>query len=264
MWYVLWVHWVVQNNMFSEEGFARLLAALERLQVSYTLVKVVPFSHDLVPDVQPPERLINVMGTYTLANIARRRGWYPGSFENENFDYQVQASRWPGVMLNEDSLFCRFADVPEQPKPFFIRPVLDTKSFVGTVMDWPAFETWRKGVLALTAEDCPTMTGDTQVMVSPKKEIWSETRVWIVDGRAVTASQYKFGTIKRYSDDVPPAILGFAEALARSWTPSRAYVVDVADTPDDLKVIEVNNLNAAGFYAGDMQKLVAAIEAMVY
>lgn len=36
----------------------------------------------------------------------------------------------------------------------------------------------------------------------------------------------------------------------------------LAETPDGMKVVEVNNLNAAGFYAGDMQKLVAAIEAM--
>ncbi len=259
------MHWVIQSNMFSEEGYARLLTALERLGVEYSVVKVIPFSHDLSPHLAFPKGYpVVVMGTYTLCKIAKDRGWTPGSFDNENFDYQVQACAWPGKMLNDGAWSGRFADVvPLTSRPFFIRPVGDTKEFIGQVMDWPAFAKWREGVLALTPEDQPTVTADTMVMMAPQQEIWSETRVWMVDGRAVTASQYKFGTIKRYTDMVPPAILGFAEALARSWTPSRAFVMDVADTPDGLKVVEVNNHNAAGFYAGDMQKLVAAIEAMV-
>jgi hypothetical protein len=255
------MHWVVQSNMFNEEGFGRLLAALVRMDVPYTCVKVVPFSHELVPDINPSGPVV-IMGTYTLANIARARGWTPGSFDNENFDYWVQSFAWPKAMLNADMWRGRFEDVPERRKPFFIRPLHDTKSFIGQVMDWEQFQKFRAGVLALKPEDQPTVTADTQVLVAHKKEIWSETRVWMVDGKAVTASLYKFGTIKRYDDGVPVAITRFAEELARRWTPSRAYVVDIADTPEGLKVVEVNNLNCAGFYAGDMQKLVAAIEGM--
>ncbi len=259
------MHWVVQSNMFNEEGFARLLDALERLGVPHSLHKTVPFSHELVPDFTPaPGERVMVMGTYTLCNIARARGWTPGSFHDDAaFDYRVQNAAWPFQMLNSGAWYGRFADVvPLTSRPFFIRPVQDTKSFIGQVMDWPSFERWREGVLALTAEDCPTITADTEVMVAPQQEIWSETRVWMVDGRAVTASQYKFGTIKRYSADVPKPILEYAEMLARMWQPARAYVVDVADTQDGLKAVEVNNLNAAGFYAGDMQRLVGAIEGM--
>lgn len=261
------MHWVVQNNMFSEEGFTRLLSALERLGVPHSLVKVVPFSHDLVwVDAAPLDKNIVIMGTYTLAEIARNLGWTPGSFHNENFDYKVQSIHWREAMLNYEARYSRFADVsPYWDRPFFIRPVHDTKSFIGQVMDWPSFKLWREGVLALTPEDQPTIVADTPVMVAPKREIFTETRVWMVDGRAVTASLYKFGTIKRYEERGPRTEeCLFAEDLARRWQPARAYVVDVADTQDGHKVVEVNNFNCAGFYAGDMQRLVAAVENMTW
>jgi len=39
--------------------------------------------------------------------------------------------------------------------------------------------------------------------------------------------------------------------------------MDIADTPDGLKVIEINNINSAGFYDADPQKIIMAIEEMV-
>jgi hypothetical protein len=253
--------------MFSEEGFARLLAALERQEVRQTLVKVVPFSHELVWVDGAPTPLtcksgVMVMGTYTLAEIAHKRGWFPGSFHNENFDYWVQAEHWDREMVNGSAWHGRLADVPDLWQPFFIRPRHDTKSFVGQVMDWNEFSAWRKGVLSLRPEDGATVTGDTLVMVAPKRLILKEYRVWMVDGKAVTASLYKTGTIKRYSDEVDPKVIAYAEGLAQIWQPARAYVVDVFDTSDGLKVGEVNNLNCSGFYAGNMQRLVAAVEMM--
>ena len=281
------MHWIVSNNMFNEEGFARLLAAFERMDVKHTLVKTIPFTNHLLPEIctcpchyremlhieaccdssQVPvtSNQIVVMGTYTLCNIARERGWLPGSFHDEvTFDYELQRKKWPGQMLNDDLRGGKLKKVPEElfAEPMFVRPVHDTKSFIGQIMDLEQFRAFRDGVLALRPEDQPTITGDTEVIIASKKEIWSETRVWMVYGKAVTASQYKFGTLKRYSSEVPPVILEYAEMLAQMWVPAPAFVVDIADTPEGLKAVEVNNFNAAGFYAADMQRLVGAIEAM--
>jgi hypothetical protein len=282
------MHWVVQSNMFSEEGFNRLLSALTRLKCRFSLVKVVPFSHELFsvavndlthdvpdevylenfglyPELPKDGELAVVMGTYTLCEIARKRGWTPGSFHNDNFDYDLQNYYWP--MLNGPGGICRLKDVTRQGvgrASFFIRPVHDSKSFTGQVMDWPKFDEWRTGVLALTAEDQPTVTGDTLCVVAQVREIWREYRLWVVDGQVVTSSLYKFGTLKRYEEGSPPWVLDFARRCISEWTPARAFAMDVAESKDGLKVIEVNNLNAAGFYAGDMQRLVAAIEGMDY
>jgi hypothetical protein len=50
--------------------------------------------------------------------------------------------------------------------------------------------------------------------------------------------------------------------MADLWNPDRAYVLDVFMHADARYVGELNNLNSAGFYAYDVGKMVAAIEAM--
>ncbi|WP_277814114.1 ATP-grasp domain-containing protein [Rhodobacter capsulatus] len=41
-----------------------------------------------------------------------------------------------------------------------------------------------------------------------------------------------------------------------------AYVMDICSTETGLKLLETNCINAAGFYAADVMKLAAAIDAL--
>ena len=85
-----------------------------------------------------------------------------------------------------------------------------------------------------------------------------------MQGEVITASGYKVGSIKRYSppEHVDARITRFARECAAIWSPNDAFVLDVADTADGLEIIEINNLNSAGFYKADMQKLVFALNAL--
>jgi hypothetical protein len=262
------MHWVLQENMFNEEGFQRLCEALVRLGIPHSFHKVVPFVGIITPEPTPAPGPVIVMGTIAMANEARRRGWWPGSFINDNFDFLVQRNAWGAEnLLNGHSVVCRFGEVTwydplwtHADGLFFIRPVDDSKAFVGQVMDWPSFEEWRVRVAELRPEDAPTVTLNTLVQIANTKRINAEYRLWIVNRKVVTSSQYKFGTIKRYSPHVDARFHEFAEALCARWVPADAFVLDLADTDDGIKVVEVNNINSAGFYAGDMQRLVMALE----
>lgn len=253
------MYWVLQDNMFREDGFHALNKALERLELPYSVHKVVPFVGTLIPDVNPDGKVV-VLGSFSLDKEARRKGWVPGSFATPELNYRTEIEQWgTGVMLNEDSCFCAFGEVPFQPRPFFIRPVDDGKSLVGQVIDWGDYTEWRERLVAL--EDTgSTLTLDTPVMVSATKKIWTETRVWIVEGEVVTASEYKRGTRVQYRADVDARILHYAGKLARKWSPAPAFVMDVADTPQGLRILEAGCINSAGFYAADMQRLVIAME----
>jgi hypothetical protein len=102
-------------------------------------------------------------------------------------------------------------------------------------------------------------------VISPLREIAQETRCWIVDRKLVTASVYRRYETVIYESNVDEDVRAFAQSIAEeAWQPHRAYVLDVARVGDQLKVVEVNTLNSAGFYAADMQKLVEAIEAMEF
>ncbi len=41
--------WVVQNNLYNEHGYQAFMAALDRMQSDYIIVKPVPFSDILLP-----------------------------------------------------------------------------------------------------------------------------------------------------------------------------------------------------------------------
>lgn len=260
------MYWLVQSNIFQEENYEHLLATLDRFGLAYSTHRAVPFVGTIEPEpVIPAGMDVIVMGSYALANYARSRGWRPGAF-SDNLDFETQRSQWGERMLNADALVVPFGAVPFQREPFFLRPVLDTKAFTGTVFDWGTYEEWRDRILALEAsgEKDASLRSTDATMLCSRKELWSETRTWIVDGEVVTCSGYKIGTLKRYStpDQVAPAIVAFARECAQLWSPNRAYVLDVAETPGGLRIIEVNNLNSAGWYRCDMQRLVMALEDM--
>lgn len=256
------MHWIIQNNIYNEEGFHSLISTLETLGLPYSIHRCIPFVGTLDPEPQPTQDRVIVMGSYTLAREAIKRGWNPGVFLNGNFNYSLQELNWGNLMINSDHEIHCFAQVPPQEQPFFIRPTLDSKSFTGEVMDWPSFVEWRDRVLKLTPEDNPMIKWDTEVLISSVKEIFAEYRIWIVDKKAVAWSQYKIGTrkLKNYIPDVDPRIREFAEKAAEIWSPHRAYVMDIFETENGLFIGEVNNLNSAGFYAANMGKLIMALE----
>jgi hypothetical protein len=256
------VFWILQNNIYSEDGWTKLVEALERLGISYSVHKCLPFVGTLSPEPQPPPGPVIVMGSYTLARVAQERGWKPGAFVNDNLDYEVQIKHWGDYFLNNNCWVGPVKDVPEQTHPFFIRPTTDSKAFTGYITDWPEFLAWRERLLALRPEDGATMDGDTRVMVGRKYDITREYRTWIVDGRVVTASLYKQGPHKYARPEVDERVINFARNMAMIWEPARAFVLDVFEVNGSLYIGEVNNLNAAGFYAADMQKLVAALDGM--
>jgi hypothetical protein len=251
------MHWVIQSNIFNEKRYQDVLETLERGNIPHTVVKVIPFSHDLEPKPEV-ENPIAVIGSYTLVRIAKKYGWGPGVFLNDNFDFAVWKEAYKGHLLNEDGIILPFKDV-QLTAPTFLRPCEDTKDFVGAVVYPDDFHAWQELVLNCNGA---TLTGETLVCMAEPKNIISEFRFFVIDGEIVTGSQYKWRGQKHEDDVYPRFIREFAEQMVALWQPARGFVIDIAVTDDDIKVVEINNLNSSGFYMSDVSKLVQAIEGM--
>lgn len=258
--------WVVQENIYNESGFGDLMRALDRFCVPHVVVKVVPFSYlesprgKLEPEVDP-QNPVMVFEAYTMGRLARARGWIPGVWMNENFDQSRWG--WAGHLLNCDAVIATVADAVPMYEPFFVRPANDDKSFAGQLMDWDEFADWRGKIMSQPeSERIGTLCPDTRIVIARPKVILREYRFFVVDGEVVTGSLYKIGDTVRSSPDVDPDIMRYARDRVDQWRPDRAFVLDVALTSDGPRVIEANCLNAAGFYACDVQKIVMAVEAM--
>lgn len=264
------MHWIIQDNLYREDGVLRLFETLERLEIPHTVVKVVPFTADLsdaeqiVPPIEMPTGHIMVCGSTTLAKIAQHRGWMPGSFLNANHDYRVWRAHYGDDLLNADAVVCRFDQVEPRWTTMFIRPCEDSKTFSGMITDWLEFAEWRDKVIRLK-ETYTSLDAATMVMYGPLKSIRKEFRFFIVDGEIAGESVYKIGNRVAYQSLVDDGAIAFTRRMIAHWQPARAFVIDVAALDDDrYAVVEINCINSAGFYSIDIAKFVMAIENMKF
>jgi hypothetical protein len=264
------MHWVIQDDLLRYESGLRFLAEhLPRWGIPHSLHRVVPIIGQLIPDISPEGNVI-VIGSYSMRHVAREKGWVPGCFDVGHLQHEDFLVAWKQYMLNADCVVCSLQDAPHHFRdPSFVRPASDTKEFPARVYGREEFMEWCDKVQRMVDTAKPDerldVTMEARLVISPPREIAQETRCWIVDRKLVTASVYRRYETVIHDSDVDEDVRAFAQSIAeRAWQPHRAYVLDVGRVGDQLKVVEINTLNSAGFYAADMQKLVEAIEAMEF
>ena len=258
------MQWVLQDF----EDMRKLAGALQRADLPHSWHKVVPFVGDLHPAPDIPDRDdVILMGSYTLWRYAEREGLSPGVFRIRPFLHEVP---WRPHMLNGAAEVMRLRDVArhlpgDDAQGCFMRPVSDAKEVAGGVRSAGEIREMATKALSLPPEDIPVgaLTPDTEILLAPAARILAEWRLWVVADRVVTWSLYVDGGRVTYRAEIADDALAFAEALVAAnpgYAP--AYVMDVCRTPDGLRLLETNCLNAAGFYAADLDRLVDALEAL--
>lgn len=253
------MRWILQHG----EDMDRLAATLDRLGLSHSMHKVVPFEGRLIPEPEVPDPgAVILFGAYGLWREAEARGWRPGVFRIRPY---LREAAWRPHLLNGDALTMPLRDLPAWAGEgaWFLRPVADGKEVAGRVHDAPAIREIARKVLALPLADLPrgSLRHDTEVMLARPKRIAKEWRLWVVADRVVTWSLYKEGRRITWRAEVDDDVLALADtliALNPGYAP--AYVMDLCRTPDGLRLIETNCLNAAGLYAADPARLVTALE----
>ena len=263
------VHWIVNTCLKREGGYAALIDQLERQSVSYTLVRKPPMAdflvsmedefdangHNIPIMLDKIDGPVFVTGTTSMNAVSKAHGWNPGYISAPSQDECFAA--WDNHMLNREAIMGPINSIKAPEGEFFIRPNMDSKAFAGTTMTGEKFDNWRKDLLNI--KSYTTIPPETEVMIAPLKAIWAEYRCVMVDGRFVTGSRYKTGRIVAYSPDVGQRIIDYANDRLNEWKPRDAVVIDIADTPEGLKVIETNAISSSGFYAIDMNKFVGTI-----
>lgn len=270
------MHWILQDNLFNEQAYQTLLDTLVRFDIPYSIHKVIPFIGELYPEPQLDTNNVICMGSYSLRHAAKKYGWNPGVFDLEPFNFEIQKRHWGEHMLNYDSVVSKFKDAVLTEDYMFIRPIEDSKVFAGKIMNPDEFKAWQHSVVELKEDyGHGDAFGDTLIQVSPLKEIYAEYRFWIVDQKVVSSSLYKRGDKVIYSPIVDNRIHNYVRQILRTkdcqtditlsvdnngWRPHDAFVLDVAETSEGMRVVEINTLNSSGFYACNLTDLVLSLE----
>lgn len=274
--------WVVQGNLATDEGLNTLMKVLREEGYQHSLVKTIPFSNIIVDvnvdinqysegdiphlEIENNKRMVT-MGSYSLALTAKQKGWVPGSFINDNFEFSKWMSGWGSDnLLNgdaiQDSVRNIIAKIPNGQQKIFARPSEDTKSFSGQLFEADNLIYWLNKVAE--SNDRFGLSADTSMIISSAKNIQAEYRLFVVDGFIVTGSLYKVKDLVTTSPVIDQAAIDYAYQMLDIWQPDRAFVLDIAITDNGPKIIEVNNINSSGFYQSDISKIVCSIDKMVF
>ena len=254
--------WIIQDNLFKEEAVSSLIEILDKRDLPYELVKVIPFTDGELspdPDIENGESAI-VVGSGTLNKYAFRKSLMPGAWTNDDFKYTSYIENYGNRMLNYSSVFLSLSEVMdfvEDDEEYFIRPDTDGKVFAGEVLKGIDIIEWFEKILRY---DSPNLDANTIVMISPLQNIYNENRFVVVDGKVITGSQYKLGSQVKYSKDVDQDIYDYAQECVDIWQPADVFVIDIARTDEGLRCIEINNFNSAGWYHCDVAKIVESLE----
>jgi len=251
------MHYIIQNNLFRKEGHAKLIATLNRFDISYELVDVLPFVEDF--EFSTKRKDVFIFGSLKMARLSKKYNFTPGTMITDNHDYEVYSKHYKENLLNYDSRVVKFGDDFEWEYPQqFIRPTLDSKVFTGKVFEkneWSEFKNYH-----LTNGHETSLNIDTHIQVSRPKAITQEVRCWVVNGKVVTQSTYRRGTFLVYDNIVDTDAIEFAQKMVDIFQLADAFTIDVCLTNDEWKIVECGSVSCAGFYDADMQKIIFALE----
>jgi hypothetical protein len=270
--------WVIQENLYAEYGYDVMMLALKRMNINHVIVKPVPNTNKIVLDNieitaentnSLPEAEIDasgkvmVFGGITLNKIASNRDWSPRTYLNDNFEFKVWKKGFGTEnVLNGESLLFKIKNLSSWESPWdqvFIRPTGDAKEFTGRLMGVAELSAWVGHVNKIEDGNFVRLNKNTEVALAGFKHIITESRLFVVDGQVITASYYKRGAKVVYDCLVDDEIITFGQKMVDKWQPAKAFVIDIAQTDKGLKVVEISNINSAGFYACDVHLIMEAL-----
>lgn len=251
--------WFIQGGLDPRHS-RTILEGVAAEGVPHLIIPVVPF------DPEPPQwgpRLagpIIINGSTKFRELAGAAGFRPGAFYDEGrFSYSSLWNRYGDHLLNNTGRLMTVTQFLDLEGPWdeemFVRPMLDSKSINGGV------RTRREWVRLLGAElgygAGPILT--TELIVSRPKVIEAEWRTFIVDGAVVASSRYRLNGHLSLEEGCPEEVRRFATERAAEYAPAPVFALDVAATPDGLRVVETGTFGCAGLYHADPAALVRAV-----
>lgn len=199
----------------------------------------------------------------------RARGWQPGAFcATDAFRcsaWYPRAQRWllhgRYEVLSAEQLVSGpgrvFHGIGAEGEAF-VRPDSPLKPFAGRVVALKD--------VSLAALDHGFYFDDEQlpVVVAPIRSVGQEWRFVVVDRRVVAGSGYLAEGRTAVSQAPDSEAWRFAAEVASELEPPElVYVLDVCDTPEGLRLLELNPFSGADLYGCDLSAVVAEVSAAV-
>lgn len=235
--------WLIQPTKVEENTISYLKNLLNQAGIKYDIV--FPFKGKVLnPDKTEYHYDINetyfVCGSYSLTRYVYKDR-KEAVFSLENYSYEDFINIFgKDNFVNYDAKIIHSNDLVWEEEEYFIRPVDDTKSFNGGIYN------------------SNTFNYNGNIVVAKLKEIHKEHRFFVIDGEIITGSLYKINGSFSTSNIIDEGALNFAKKMIEKFQFS-GFVIDIATLGNEYKIMELNCLNASGFYDINIYKLINSV-----
>tara|TARA_Y100001936_G_scaffold239334_1_gene272239 strand:+ start:2039 stop:2848 length:810 start_codon:yes stop_codon:yes gene_type:complete len=260
--------WVLQSNAINEGDLASLTEALNALGIRVEKLSVVPFSHEPAQPLPVISGPCIAYGSSGLLKVARNAGWQPAGWDGPNFDASFANGHLGKLALNnhaEKAKWSKIAGIARAKgwNPIFVRPNSETKEFAGKVYELEDLERWLQTLKDTQYHD----EGENDAIVSPAVELGREWRAFVVENEQISVCQYANKGVSDKVKGAPGEVSHFITQVIDKYSPAPCFVVDIAETisesGQELRVVEFNSINSAGFYLCDTKIIVEKLSAYV-
>jgi ATP-grasp domain, R2K clade family 3 len=258
--------WLIEANV---DGLPTepLQAEVRRQGLHCRVVKFLPAlppPKDIAgAEALPIDACVIFRGTLTLIrHIHANRRWKPGGWCHfRNLACSTYYAHLGPFLLNRDYTLLPIAEaIRLAPQLFarhssggqvFVRPDSVDKSFTGTLTDLASFGDKFFG----TAFD-----PESVVVIARPRKLTYEWRLIVGNGRVIAGSQYRDANGPTEKPGCPDEVLRFAETILDSvaWRPAPMFIMDVCDSEDGLRLLELNSFGCSGHYSAGLEKIVAS------
>ena len=246
--------WYIEDNVFPADEEHRLASALRDLNLSHERFS----GSDLRTQLPVPDAQTVLRGScWLFQQLQAHTAWRADLWGTEAaFDYSNYALRYSKSLLNYPFASVTFHELcwkrdeffPNSASAVFIRPDTGLKSIDGQLVPYAGFDSWARKSQLLQ------LRGAARLIVASPRAITEEYRCVIVDDQLIASSKYR----PDYSIACPQAICDYVHHISNTISPpSRAYVVDVAVTPDGPYIIEIGCVCCVAFYESDSMAIVS-------
>lgn len=252
--------WLLEPEVFRQDS-KPLMKALDDLGVEYTVCKFgVPY-----------EEVLSGFHGPAIFHGSLQFGKLIRSMSSEikvyctlsNYECVHYYPRFGEYLLNSDYIMLPLGDILRRKSwifrtlaqgSLFFRPSSGYKTFTGLVLSEGELEKelpfWER-----------QMDPQSIVIAAPVRPISKEWRAVVVGEKVITAGQYRESGLDVRIREVPEKVLNYAQDVVNSvhYRPDPAWTIDVCESGDELKVLEVGSFSCAGLYACDYTAVIKAV-----
>jgi hypothetical protein len=267
------IKWLFEKNVF-EDGNPEQMSKIVRskgMACAEVAFECVDGNEQELRPAKPltfrDDERVMVYGSMNLMKwLLRQRKWPKFAwYDFQRLRCQSYYAHWGTFLLQQEYAFLPLAEVHRRWEwlfetfgrdgRIFVRPDDNAKSFAGGVVEVHGFGRWWE--LANFYQPGP----DCLAVVARPQAIHTEWRFVIGGRKVITGSRYRHNGVEELVADYPQEAVKFAEAVAGAdgFDPYPVYVMDVCQTDDGYRLVEIGSVCCASLYACDLERVIAAV-----